>query len=495
MNSRIMSVDVGKRKILISEPIDNNENIFTILTGPNGTGKSLILNKIIEQFLDDTGEVDCCSFTNKPNKLIAISSGRYHKFPDTDKTNIVKNYVNLSSLEQDPNEIAGMGMSVVLSGITTDKRIGAIFGQFLNWLGFSSSLNMAFSYNKTKLLGFLPLPHDKAVDEFILNETISHNDRLKKILPEFLHPKQLSQIYVENISEIIEFSASKQCIDLKEQCVALGVDLTRVIIDTYNKYSDYIECVYSFDDLNKTSILLSYRNNENEFVEENIFGSDTNYSSVENIALLIRLGILTVGAVEINKPYSKYNIYDEIRKVYSFKLGDLSSGQISIMSLMMGIIGSIENNTTICIDEPELALHPEWQEKFIKFLQDLCVTYSGCHFVIATHSPQITSGLNCENGFVVCLDNDSQILYHSKDFAKKSIDFQLATLFGCPGTRNEYLIKISVVLLGKVAREENLEDDDIKLLDFLISIQSKLEDQDVAYLLIEQLLGMVKKHE
>lgn len=49
---------------------------------------------------------------------------------------------------------------------------------------------------------------------------------------------------------------------------------------------------------------------------------------------------------------------------------------------------NVSSNSLILIDEPELSLHVEWQEKFLNDLLEI-TKINGFDTLIATHSPEI----------------------------------------------------------------------------------------------------------
>ncbi|KQG95962.1 ATP-binding protein [Acinetobacter baumannii] len=146
-----------------------------------------------------------------------------------------------------------------------------------------------------------------------------------------------------------------------------------------------------------------------------------------------------------------------------------SSGEQCMLALMLGIAGHITNDSLIFIDEPEISLHPKWQEEFMPLLIKIFSNYSNCHFLIATHSPQIISQLEDDNCFITSLTEN--IIYHAKDFRNMSSDFQLAELFGAPGTKNEYITRLAFSLLSKLKSNKKvnnqLAEDLFKLRSFM----------------------------
>jgi len=64
-----------------------------------------------------------------------------------------------------------------------------------------------------------------------------------------------------------------------------------------------------------------------------------------------------------------------------FNYSDLSSGELSVLSLILGLTATITDDSLICIDEPEINLHPQWQEKIIELIELVSENYYGCHFL------------------------------------------------------------------------------------------------------------------
>jgi predicted ATP-binding protein involved in virulence len=68
----------------------------------------------------------------------------------------------------------------------------------------------------------------------------------------------------------------------------------------------------------------------------------------------------------------------------------LSSGEQHELVLLYELLFKVEPDSLILIDEPELSLHIAWQERFLKDLQEM-IKLTPMDFLIATHSPDIIS--------------------------------------------------------------------------------------------------------
>ena len=75
-------------------------------------------------------------------------------------------------------------------------------------------------------------------------------------------------------------------------------------------------------------------------------------------------------------------------KKNEIKLKDLSSGEKQEIALFFELIFETDKGTTILIDEPELSLHVMWQKKFMNDIISVANRME-LKIIVATHSPQI----------------------------------------------------------------------------------------------------------
>jgi hypothetical protein len=153
-----------------------------------------------------------------------------------------------------------------------------------------------------------------------------------------------------------------------------------------------------------------------------------------------------------------------------------SSGEQCMLIMLLGIAGHIENDSLVLIDEPEVSLHPRWQEEFMPLLEACFENYNRCHFVVATHSPQITSRLNSDNSFILSLGDGA--FYSSGEFNKRSADYQLAVLFDAPGLMNEYVSRFCFNIIAKIKSRRFVDLEIQEDLHKLLELKFKLYDTD-----------------
>jgi len=68
------------------------------------------------------------------------------------------------------------------------------------------------------------------------------------------------------------------------------------------------------------------------------------------------------------------------------KLSDLSSGEKQMLIILFRLFLMEKQRYIVLMDEPEVSLHIEWQQKLISVMQEV---NPNCQFIISTHSPSI----------------------------------------------------------------------------------------------------------
>lgn len=87
----------------------------------------------------------------------------------------------------------------------------------------------------------------------------------------------------------------------------------------------------------------------------------------------------------VNPNENRYEMFLE-RGGKQFRMDQLSSGETEILNFLLGILSTDIRNGIIVIDEPELHLHPRWQSVLLELFSDL-EELTGNQFIFTTHSP------------------------------------------------------------------------------------------------------------
>ncbi|MBF7693444.1 AAA family ATPase [Acinetobacter pollinis] len=446
---------------------ENNDHTFTILIGKNGCGKSRILthlidynlkeNKNIYKFIAASNIINDNFPKRKPRSSKYYYSG-HKKNSNYDRFNIFRNILN-----EDNSNIL----------------------KTFDYLKFQPNILISFSVKESNF-------PDYKLDIFsrIYEE---HKDLVEKNLdPEFLD--KIFNTYKKNILNT-KIKEKEKYFSIKER-----IYLYYNKIQTDTRYSDknifkkseliflnlltniYIEkfSISNIDFINCYNILLN-----DDFFEKNTIHLEYNLIEKKYHLLKIISKLLDYEVLKIKKVYLyKYNLKSPI------SFDSLSSGEKSSFNLFLGIAGKIADNSLICIDEPEVNLHPSWQTEFILKLQDVFKNINNCHFIIATHSPQIVSGLKTDKGYI--LDVEKNKTYKSKQYTHTSVDSQLVELFHSPGYNNEYILKLCFRLISMIKDQEKFSDKDKEFINQLKGARKSLRDDDSSLYLINQVLSLVE---
>lgn len=120
-------------------------------------------------------------------------------------------------------------------------------------------------------------------------------------------------------------------------------------------------------------------------------------------------------------------------------------------------------DSVILIDEPELSLHPAWQNKILK-LYETFAKENNCQIIIATHSPHIIG--SAKNEYIRVLTEDgviNDVLAYGRD-----IEWVLEEVMGAKSTREQSIVdKINVC-------QELLNDDKYDEAEELIDALEKV---------------------
>lgn len=130
-------------------------------------------------------------------------------------------------------------------------------------------------------------------------------------------------------------------------------------------------------------------------------------------------------------------------------INDLSSGEKQIVYRGGFILKNVSklDNAIVLIDEPEISLHPLWQQKIVEYFRRMSLNEEGkqvCQIFIATHSPFILHSDERKNDKVIILKRNSEgkiYLPDDKKFFKCDSLETIETAFSL----NKYLEEIRAI--------------------------------------------------
>lgn len=397
----------------------SEQNTFTILVGRNGTGKSRLLRSVVINLLRH--EVDLDSFTREerinfnsepdgeldlrwsPTRVICASTSPFDRFPlpRRDQTHEKYSYLGLRGLPS-----ANLGLSYMsrvmfslLNAVHRSRDQAASIESVLRYLGYEGSMSAMLQLAPIRFIDELLEASDPValVHEFVNRSMVPFlNDNAPAL-------NTLRTLTEPDLREVID--AARQ--------IGSAARSRRLSI-TVSRYGLSLDSMSGID--------------------------------MNNVLLLARSGLLRLREVVLHRCE-----FDQ-----PIKLHEASSGEQAVVMGLLGVGSHITDGSLICIDEPEVCLHPEWQEKYIELLFNTFRQYRGCHFLIATHSPQIVAQIPQGNCYVMSMEDG--IARNADDYSQRSIDFQLAEVFNAPGFRNEYLSRIALNAFAKVSKTKRFDE-------------------------------------
>ena len=430
---------------------DQESNIFSVLIGKNGTGKSRLFNSVISRILVDQ-DIPLFNFTNEyrlgihnsqyshinilniPRKIICVSTNPFDRFPIL-RQGVFSAYYSYLGLRGLPSQnmstayISRIIASLVFA-VANNSDKSSVITDVLHYLGYEKFLSCRFTvYVPDKIL-------------YILNGSPDLD-------------------YAIDILEDSPPSRTQESLNLIRRLKEAKLPDIQSSLDIIN-----------------SGIL---GNNDKVDIDISISGiSSLDILHLDYILPLIGSGFARLQEVTLKKPSAA--------KIDTFRLSEASSGEQSVIMALLGIASQIEDFSLVCIDEPETCLHPEWQERYLHLLLETFSGKKGCHFIIATHSPQVIAELPPTNCFVVNMADGT--VRESRNLSHRSVDFQLASVFRTPGRQNEFLNRTALNLFSRVAKTKYFSDEDNDSLNFLLGLYEAINPSDPLRELISSLEEM-----
>ena len=435
-NLRDKEVKLLERSQLIPE-----KNIFSILVGKNGTGKSTLLGQLTTDINRDLARRRKHIEENEnhslydddyprefsrdfPSEIIAVSTSPFDKFP-VSRINKVKYYTYLGL--RDVNSISiGLGylskiIGSLIDSIYKQSNQAIEIGNVLEYLGYRDEIRVILDYSV----------HPRQFEETLFNSNL-FEEFDKRTNPIF---RKINRQYFTNADNSLNERKLKR--------------LQRTLQETFNQHFDF----------------RNFHLTINRYGFENVKSKQ----EIENLIFLFEAGIIRLRDVVLTKA----------KDYESYSIKEASSGEQSIILSILGIASRIKNSCLILIDEPEICLHPQWQETYIDILTRTFDKFKNCHFIIATHSPLIISRLSNYNSFIV--DMESGNVANADRFINNSVDFQLANIFNHPGFKNEYLLRIAMSIFSNVSKSKAFSKKDELNYEVLKSQSIFLRQDDPVY--------------
>ena len=145
-----------------------------------------------------------------------------------------------------------------------------------------------------------------------------------------------------------------------------------------------------------------------------------------------------------------------------FDINELSSGEKQLFLRTLAIRMLNPENSSILIDEPELSLHPKWQQRIVDVYRKIG---KNNQIIIATHSPHILGSVKKENIMLLDKDDEGKIVVRTGDELYDSYgqptDRVLKDIMGLETTRNPKVFKL-LEEAGELVDKNEYESEEFK---------------------------------
>lgn len=398
-----------------------NEQHMTVVHGSNGVGKT-VLFKLVRDLLAGTGvellrypfNELCVKFSNKA--VVTATSDDKHrtvKIVSYDNKSININQESFNKLahrlerrlpihQMGPNLWIDPETDEKLSAYEVVSRYGnrgddGIDGQFEGNLDkwrksqeFFPKVHVIEAQRLIKLKT-ISFRHFRDSEEHSIRDTvIEYSQQLKNKINDKLteygkQAQKLDQTFPQRLFEGVNQSADFS--QIKE-------DLKNI----ENQQENYRKLGLVEEKLSPVQGLEQLDNDPVKFIAITVYVADMKAKLCVLESLAQRIFLLLA---QINDKFTNKNIFINKKHELAIKTshGDeipvsaLSSGEQHQIVLAYDMLFRIEPNSLVMIDEPELSLHVNWQERFLSDLENV-IKIANFDALIATHSPYVINGRN-----------------------------------------------------------------------------------------------------
>lgn len=403
----------------------NLKDRITIIHGPNGSGKTIILSLLHGLFNGNYSKI----------RSIPFSEFKI-QFDDNSSLVISKNYYSESE-PQTPLLIYSRSGAETKTHLLTDIRrqdlsfpLSAIDDLIPNlsrvgsdtWRALDSDEMLSLSQVIEKFGDKLPLKHkdpkwlidikEKISVNFITTERlrmrfVERDIRRERYLREPLESTSSAvEVYSKDLSKRIqntlaEYAQKSQPLDrtfpsrlvkeinatqtptitadeLRDRLKELEDKSARLVAAGLLEKADNVSVPIEINDLTH-NVLAIYVSD----VEQKLAVFDTMLDKLETLKKIIGKRFLLKKVVIGEKGFSFETITGKM-----LSPGDLSSGEQHELVLFYRLLFELPSSSLILIDEPEISLHIAWQQEFIEDLQEI-TRFADTDVLIATHAPDI----------------------------------------------------------------------------------------------------------
>ncbi len=191
--------------------------------------------------------------------------------------------------------------------------------------------------------------------------------------------------------------------------------------------------------------------------------------------------------IRFDKVDADSDVFFKNKKEEVFSIDDISTGEKTLLSKVLYLYLKEIKDSVILIDEPELSLHPKWQNQVLKLYENFAKE-NNCQIIIATHSPHIIGSAKSE--YIRLLTEDGVIDNFSKSYGLE-FDKILTDIMGIENLRTPDVAQ-KIRELWKILEDEEYESSQYQNLYQELELLLGSLDQDLILARLE--VAKLKSH-
>jgi ABC-type transport system involved in cytochrome c biogenesis ATPase subunit len=439
--------------VRLSTPIDFGSNRVTVLTGPNGSGKTEVLTTIANVFHGRFHERDVRPACVAWDRDGFAAQTTYKSREVTGTPRVVAQ--TFSPFSRFPGPLHRHGETELASVLRSKESRG---DEYIG-IGFDHGAHVKMEDFSRLIVenGLLKLSEEPKAARAVLN-VLRELEFKEGMLLQYRANRRLDELAsVSHVPGAMEQAfqrfASTGVLDVQERRINTGGRWSSITLSNelrlrdVHEVAEYVrgalELIRGHLDLERSRGNKASAYRFRTFEE---FGMVGDFSVLQAFSVLRRLGLLTLIGCRLTPIGGK-----------EVDVASASSGQQQLLCSFFGLAAALEDEAVVLIDEPELSLHPRWQMNFLRHLESVLEPFRGCHVIVATHSPLIAQSAIEHNAQIVHLAKEAVGLPQSRNGDKLSVEEALISIFETPVHNSLHVSNQIFELVSKAEAGSHLE--------------------------------------
>ena len=296
-----------------------------------------------------------------------------------------------------------------------------------------------------------------------IEEAEKSSDNFKHALWDFFSSLQSYDYYRKNNNDYYKNQIAKR-FDIPPKIIYVPAENKFEEIQTYSttlsKEYEFINTINS-NVIRDIPSYIATRRNYLATIEEDLTMKEVTNKVVNEINGIFNILELDVKLKGFSKDEKTMPIFENSAGE-EFDINDLSSGEKQLFLRTLSIKMLEPKNSIILIDEPELSLHPKWQQRIIEVYKKIG---ENNQIIVATHSPHILGSVSNENIFILYRNENGKIEAKTGDELYSSygqpVDRVLKDIMGLKSVRTPKIDR-DIQELRKLVDEDKYDTEEFK---------------------------------